>query len=92
VRFCKMFELAFACVSSHADEIATLVESSMLELDSNPRVARMIASGVRSRLRMRGQHQSAEQKSFVMDIVNAALTSWGTSTYDWLQRNMNGYQ
>jgi len=24
--------------------------------------------------------------------VNGALTSWGTSTYDWLQRSMHGYQ
>ena len=33
-----------------------------------------------------------QQQSFVVDIVNAALTCWGTSTYDWLQRSMNGYQ
>lgn len=92
VKFCKMFELAFACASSHADEIAALVESTMLALDSNPRVARSLANGVRSRLRMRGPPGSPEQKMFVVDIVNAALTSWGTSTYDWLQKNMNGYQ
>ena len=92
VRFCKMFELAFACASRHADEIAGLVESTMLSLDSNPRNARMIANGVRNRLRMRGAANSREQKLFVMDIVNAALTCWGTSTYDWLQKNMNGYQ
>ena len=87
-----MFELAFACASAHADEIAALVESTVLVLNSNPRVARAMANGVRSRLRMRGAPESAEQKMFVVDIVNAALTSWGTSTYDWLQKNMNGYQ
>lgn len=92
VRFCKMFELAFACASTHADEIATLVEGIMELLSSNGNSARAIANGVRSRLRMRGPHGSAQQKSFIMDLVNAALTSWGTSTYDWLQRRMNDYQ
>jgi phosphatidylinositol 4-kinase len=92
VRFCKMFELAFACASSHADEIASLVEATVLLLDSNYRTARDAANSVRSRLRMRGAPGSIEQKSFIMDLVNAALTSWGTSTYDWLQKNMNGYQ
>jgi len=29
---------------------------------------------------------------FIKDLVDMALTSWGTSTYDWLQKNMNGYQ
>lgn len=91
VRFCKMFEQAFECASSHADEIATLVEGTMLALDPNPNVARSIANGVRNRLRMRGAPGSREQKMFVMDLVNAALTCWGTSTYDWLQRSMNGY-
>jgi phosphatidylinositol kinase/protein kinase (PI-3 family) len=92
VRFCKMFELAFQCASSHADEIAALTEAAMLSLDSNPRNARSTANSVRARLRMRGAPGSREQKMFVMDLVNAALTCWGTSTYDWLQRNMNGYQ
>lgn len=92
VKFCKMFELAFECASSHAEEIATLTEAVILSLDSNPRSARASANGVRARLRMRGRPGSREQKMFVMDLVNAALTSWGTSTYDWLQRNMNGYQ
>jgi len=92
VRFCKMFELAFACASSHADEIASLVEGTMLTLSSTPEVARSIANRVRNRLRMRGPPGSVEQKTFIMDLVNAALTSWGTSTYDWLQRSMNGYQ
>jgi phosphatidylinositol kinase/protein kinase (PI-3 family) len=92
VKFCQMFELAFECASAHAEEIATLTEAAMLSLDSNPRSARAIANGVRSRLRMRGASGSREQKMFVMELVNAALTCWGTSTYDWLQRNMNGYQ
>lgn len=92
VRFCQMFEQAFACASTHADEIATLVEGIMEMLTANAVSSRSIANGVRSRLRMRGPHGSKEQKSFVVDIVNAALTCWGTSTYDWLQRSMNGYQ
>jgi len=41
---------------------------------------------------MRGHPNSREQKMFIMDLVNGALTSWGTSTYDWLQRSMHGYQ
>lgn len=98
VKFCRMFELAFECASSHADEIAALTEAAMLSLnnsDSNnnsDNLARATANGVRSRLKMRGAPGSKEQQLFVVDLVNAALTSWGTSTYDWLQRNMNGYQ
>jgi phosphatidylinositol 4-kinase len=92
VRFCKMFELAFACASSHADEIASLVEATMLALHPDARTARLMARGVRSRLEMRGPPGSTEQKMFIMSLVNAALTSWGTTTYDWLQKSMNGYQ
>jgi phosphatidylinositol 4-kinase A len=92
VRFCGMFEQAFECAATHSEEISSLVEAGMLTLTQNPRVAAAHANGVRSRLRMRGLPQSKEQKMFVMELVNAALTSWGTSTYDWLQKNMNGYQ
>jgi phosphatidylinositol 4-kinase len=92
VRFCKMFELAFACASAHADEIATIVEGIMEMLTANANSARAIANGVRSRLRMRGPHGSVQQKTFVVDIVNTALNCWRQSTYDWLQRSMNGYQ
>mmetsp|Transcript_32921 Transcript_32921/g.79644 ORF Transcript_32921/g.79644 Transcript_32921/m.79644 type:complete len:951 (+) Transcript_32921:207-3059(+) len=92
VRFCNMFERAFASAASHVEEIVSLVEATMLTLTQNPRQARILANGIRSRLRMRGQPGSREQKAFVMELVNAALTSWGTSTYDWLQKNMNGYQ
>lgn len=95
VRFCKMFELAFECASNHSEEIATLVESTALALNGgsiSPRAARIIANGVRNRLRMRGSRGSEKQQLFIMELINAALTSWGTTTYDWLQRNMNGYQ
>jgi phosphatidylinositol 4-kinase len=92
VRFCKMFELAFATASTHCDEITNMVEIALLNINPNPNNARMLANGIRSRLRMRGPPDSVEQKTFVMDLVNTALTSWGTSTYDWLQKNMNGYQ
>jgi hypothetical protein len=92
VRFCRMFETAFACAAQHAEEIVSLVEATTLTLTQSPRQARLLANGVRSRLRMRGPPGSAEQKAFIMELVNAALTSWGTSTYDWLQKNMNGYQ
>jgi len=92
VRFCHMFEQAFACASAHTEEIVSLVEATMLTLTQSPRQARLLANGVRSRLRMRGPPGSTVQKHFIMELVNAALTSWGTSTYDWLQRNMNGYQ
>lgn len=91
VRFCKMFELAFECASAHSDEIATLVEATVLSLDSDPSYARSVANGVRSRLRMRGPARSVDQKRFIMDLINAALTCWSTSTYDWLQKSMNGY-
>jgi len=92
VRFCKMFELAFATAAVHSDEIVNMVESALLNISRNPSNARQLANGIRSRLRMRGPPDSVEQKTFVMDLVNTALTSWGTSTYDWLQKNMNGYQ
>lgn len=116
VKFCKMFEVAFACAANHADEIATLVELFMLltlptsssstygagssnnvyelnhESSSRLQTARLSADRVRNRLRMRGPHRSKQQQAFIMELVNAALTSWGTTTYDWLQRNMNGYQ
>jgi len=91
VRFCKMFEEAFVCAASHTDEIATLVEAGILNLTRNPNEARALADGVRSRLMMRGEQDSVAQKTFIMDLVNTALTSWGTSTYDWLQKSMNGY-
>lgn len=92
VKFCNMFEQAFACASGHSEEIVSLVEATMLTLSNNPRQARMLANGVRARLRMRGAPGSPEQKRYIMELVDAALTSWGTSTYDWLQKNMNGYQ
>lgn len=92
VKFCKMFEKAFACASSHSDEIVSLVEAALMNLTRNPSTARTLANGIRHRLRMRGPPESVEQKTFVMNLVNTALTSWGTTTYDWLQKNMNGYQ
>lgn len=92
VKFCKMFEKAFACASAHSDEIVSLVEAALMNLTGNPNTARTLANSIRHRLRMRGPAESVEQKSFVMDLVNTALTSWGTTTYDWLQKNMNGYQ
>jgi phosphatidylinositol 4-kinase A len=92
VRFCHMFEHAFACAASHTEEIVSLVEATMLTLTQSPRQARFLANGVRNRLRMRGAPGSSEQKTFIMELINAALIDFGTSAYDWLQRNMNGYQ
>ena len=91
VRFCKMFEEAFACASAHREELVSLIEAAILNLTQNRNEARMLANGVRSRLQMRGPRGSVQQKMFIMDLVNTALTSWGTSTYDWLQKSMNGY-
>ena len=92
VKFCRMFELAFACASAHVEEIASVVEGAMLNLSRDPNSARSIANGVRSRLRMRGPAGSVQQKSFIMDLINNALTDWSQSTYDWLQKYMNDYQ
>jgi phosphatidylinositol 4-kinase len=92
VKFCRMFEIAFACASAHVEEIASVVEGAMLNLSRDPNAARAVANGVRSRLRMRGPAGSVQQKTFIMDLINNALTSWGTSTYDWLQKYMNDYQ
>jgi hypothetical protein len=41
---------------------------------------------------MRGSPGSPEQQAFIVELIHAALIDWGTTTYDWLQRNMNGYQ
>lgn len=92
VKFCKMFEIAFACAASHVEDIASIVEGGMLNLCRNANEARELANDVRSRLRMRGPAGSIEQKTFIMNLVNGALTSWGTPTYDWIQKTMNGYQ
>lgn len=91
VKFCKMFEEAFACASSHADELVTLIEAALMNLTRNSHEAKTLSNEVRYRLRMRGPRGSVQQKMFIMDLVNTALTSWGTSTYDWLQKSMNGY-
>lgn len=92
VRFCQAFEKAFECASNHVEEIASLVESTVLTLTSNARLARRRANEVRHRLLMRGRPGSKDQKHFIMNLVNAALASWGSTTYDWLQQQMNGYQ
>ena len=92
MKFCRMFEIAFACASAHVEEIASFVEGAMLNLSREPNAARALANGVRSRLRMHGAAGSVQQKTFIMDLINNALTSWGTSTYDWLQKYMNDYQ
>lgn len=92
VKFCKMLDAAFACASSHVEELASLIEAAMLNLTRSPLEARAIADDVRSRLRMRGPPNSPQQKQFIMDLVDTALNSWGTSTYDWLMKSMNGYQ
>ncbi|GKY92660.1 hypothetical protein MPSEU_000236000 [Mayamaea pseudoterrestris] len=91
VRFCKMFELAFECASAHSDEIATLVEATVLSLNSNPQNANEVANGVRKRLTMRGPPRSRVQEQFIMSLVSTALNCWSTSTYDWAQKTMNGY-
>ena len=92
VKFCKMFEEAFACASSHADEIATIIESAMLNLGYTPRAAKLAGDGAKERLRMRGSPNSRAQKNFIMDLVEASLISRDQTTYDMLQRAMNGYQ
>ena len=92
VKFCKMFEEAFACASSHADEIATIIESAMLNLGYTPRAGKLAGDGAKERLRMRGSPNSRAQKNFIMDLVEASLISRDQTTYDMLQRAMNGYQ
>jgi len=91
-KFCAMFEAAFACASKHSEEIAAVVEATYINLARSRAEARYIGDGIRERLRMRGPPGSPIQKEFIMDLVNTALTSWGTSTYDWLQKTMNGYE
>mmetsp|Transcript_7732 Transcript_7732/g.8828 ORF Transcript_7732/g.8828 Transcript_7732/m.8828 type:complete len:871 (-) Transcript_7732:35-2647(-) len=92
VKFCRMFEKAFACASSHSDEIVGIVESTLISLTGNPAEAKFLGNGIKDRLKMRGNAESAEQKTFIMNIVKRALKSLGTTTYDWLQKNMHGYK
>eukprot|EP00804_Cyclotella_cryptica_P009565 CCRYP_006269-RA/>CCRYP_006269-RA protein AED:0.30 eAED:0.30 QI:2076/1/1/1/1/1/2/143/385 len=89
-RFCEMFEAAYAVAAAHSDEICSLVEAAIVNVSRNSDQARMIADSVRRRMEMKADPK--EQKMHVMNIVTDAITSWGTSTYDWLQRSMNGYQ
>jgi phosphatidylinositol 4-kinase len=89
-RFCEMFEAAYAVASAHSDEICSLVEAAIMNVSRNTDLARSIADGVRGRMQMKADPK--EQKIFIINIVNDAITSWGTSTYDWLQRSMHGYQ
>ncbi|KAL9180128.1 hypothetical protein ACHAXT_008098 [Thalassiosira profunda] len=89
-RFCEMFEAAYAVAASHSDEICSLVEAAIMNVSRNTDLARSIADSVRGRIQMKADPK--EQKMHIMNIVNDAITSWGTSTYDWLQRSMHGYQ
>ena len=90
--FCEMFGEAFACASSHSEEIATLVESTIINLRGDRDSARTIADDVRGRLQMRGGKLSEMQQNFIISMIESARTCWRTSTYDWLQKSMNGYQ
>jgi len=89
-RFCEMFEAAYAVASAHSDEICSLVEAAIMNVSRNAEFARSISNDVRGRIMMKSTQK--EQKLHIMNIVNDAITSWGTSTYDWLQRSMHGYQ
>jgi len=91
VRFCRMFEEAFECASRHAGEIADMIEAALLSLSHNSAEAKFLAEEVRQRLRLKGPSHSIAQKTFIMDLVNTAIASWESSTYDWLQKRMNGY-
>ncbi|GMH62582.1 hypothetical protein TrRE_jg895, partial [Triparma retinervis] len=90
--FCERFERGFRAASMHSPAICAIIESGLLvlgqTLNSLParRRAKLVAEGVRSRLRIR-----KDLKAFVGGLVETSLNSYGTSTYDWLQRNMNGY-
>jgi len=89
--FCQMLEAAFVCASDHADEIVSLVEAALMNIAAGPETARNLARGVRDRLRFRGAPGSEELRKFISGLVDTALTSRGTSVYDWLQRYLNGY-
>jgi len=89
-RFCEMFEAAYAVAAAHSDEICSLVEAAIMNVSRDTNLARSLADSVRSRMQMKADPK--EQKMHIMNIVNDAITSWGTSTYDWLQRSMHGYQ
>lgn len=92
MKFLKMLETSFACASAHSEEIASMVEAAFLNLTRNNQRSRFVANGVRERLRMRGANGSKEQQLFIRDLMDSASSCWGTSTYDWLQKSMNGYQ
>jgi hypothetical protein len=84
-----MFELALHVLLFHADEIASVVEAALHYFWTQDNERQAAAS---AHVTDAWAANSGRTKTFIMDMVNTALTSWGTSTYDWLQKNMNGYQ
>ena len=92
-----MFEEAFKCARRNVEEIANAVENGVIMLQgtaggtrAGKRKARDVARGVR--MRLKGGSNDREDKLFIANLVERALDDWSTSTYDWLQRNMNNYQ
>ena len=77
-------------MAAEADALCAIVESGLLAIYGDTAVGRKRAAaaarGVRERLRIRG-----DQEGYIRSLVDCALTDWTTSTYDWLQKSMNGY-
>ena len=93
--FCGMFEKGLKVCREHREEIALVVEqgvkvtSSDLGFVASERAAKLAGDGVRRRLEDKGSRR--EERVFVRDLVDFAMNDWSTSTYDYLQKTLNGY-
>ncbi|GMH67946.1 hypothetical protein TrST_g4178 [Triparma strigata] len=94
--FCRMFEEGLAKLAEAREEICAVLEAGLIAIAEQGdgvqarKEAKVIVDGVRRRLTIR--EDGRERKEFVANLVSIAINDYRTSTYDWLQKNMNGYE
>ncbi|GMI18588.1 hypothetical protein TrLO_g8969 [Triparma laevis f. longispina] len=92
--FCRLFDEGLVKLSEVRDEICAILLSGLISISptgdnlQSRKEAELIVEGVRRRLTIK--ENARERKEFVFGLVSVAINDWGTSTYDWLQKNMNG--
>ena len=90
------FQQGLVKLSEVRDEICAILLSGLISISptgdnlQSRKEAELIVEGVRRRLTIK--ENARERKEFVFGLVSVAINDWGTSTYDWLQKNMNGYE
>ena len=94
--FLELFEKGFEICREHREEIALIVEQGIKVTSAeggkerSGKKARAVAEGIVRRLEGGGRTRR-ERQEFIKELVAYALNDWSTSTYDWLQRSLNGY-